>query len=86
MLRPAAAADVEETYHLYETRRDGYGDEYLSVVSQALEAIERRPQLAPVVFGDIRRQLLKHFPQGLFYRVIDDQVVVLACLPARRNP
>jgi hypothetical protein len=85
VLRPAAAAEVEETYGLYEARRDGYGDEYLSVFGDALEAIRRRPQSAPVVHADVRRELLMRFPQGLYYRVIDDQVVVVACLPARRS-
>jgi hypothetical protein len=85
VLRPAAAADIELSYGVYESRRDGFGDEYLSVLDQALDVLERRPLSAPVVCGETRRQLLERFAQGLFFRLIDDQVVVIACLPVRRG-
>ena len=39
-----------------------------------------------MVQRDIRRQLLKRFPYGLFYRLIHDQVVVVACFHAKRSP
>jgi hypothetical protein len=39
-----------------------------------------------VVLRDIRRQLLKRFPYGLFYRLIEGQVVVVACFHAKRSP
>ena len=79
VLHPAAAAEVEETYRWYESRRDGLGDEYLSVFERALEVIRAHPDSAPVVHGDVRRQLLRRFPQGLFYRLVERQVVVVAC-------
>jgi toxin ParE1/3/4 len=86
ILRPEAAADVEEACRWYEARRQGLGDEFLEVVGEALEFIGAHHESAPIVHRDARRQLLRRFPHGIFYRVIQDQVVVLGCFHARRNP
>jgi plasmid stabilization system protein ParE len=86
ILRPAAAADVEEAWRWYESRREGLGDEFLEVVGETLEAVRVHPEAAPVVHRDIRRRLLTRFPYGLFYRLIGGQVVVVACFHASRSP
>ena len=82
----AAAADVEDAVRWYEAQRDGLGDEFLETVRATLEAIRLRPQSAPIVHRDMRRQLLRRFPCGLFYRIVENQVVVLACFHAKRSP
>ncbi len=86
ILRPEAAADVEEACRWYEARRQGLGDEFLDVVGEAIEYIGTRNESAPIVHRDLRRQLLKRFPYGILYRVIHGQVVVLGCFHARRTP
>lgn len=86
VFRPAAAADVEDAYLWYEAQRAGLGGEFLQVVAVAVEAVRLHPLSAPLVHGGIRRQLLRRFPYGLFYRLVGGQVVVLACLHAKRSP
>lgn len=86
VLRPAAAADVEEAYRWYEAQREGLGREFLQVVGAALAELRQRPLSAPLVHQGIRRLLLRRFPYGLFYKLIRGQVVVLACFHAKRNP
>ena len=86
IFRPAAAADVEDAWRWYEARRDGLGEEFLGVVQATLEQIEGHPESAPVVYRDIRRQLLRRFPYGLFYRLLEGQVVIVACFHAKRDP
>jgi plasmid stabilization system protein ParE len=86
VLRPAAAADVEDAWRWYEARREGLGDEFLDAVQASLESICAHPEAAPLVHGDIRRLLLRRFPYGLFYRLIRGQVVVVACFHAKRSP
>ena len=83
ILRPAAAADVEDAWRWYEARREGLGDEFLEVVRATIETIGAHPESAPVVHRDIRRQLLRRFPYGLFYGLIREQVVVVACFNAK---
>lgn len=45
-----------------------------------------KPEIFPVVHRQTRRALLRRFPYGLYYRIVDDQIVVVACMHGRRNP
>ena len=86
ILRPAAAADIEEAYRWYEARRAGLGQEYLESVQRALDLVMENPRAYPIVHRDARRALLRRFPYGLFYRLIREQVIIVACFHAKRNP
>jgi toxin ParE1/3/4 len=86
ILRPAAAADVEGAYRWYENQRAGLGEEFPAVVQAGLELIAAHPLAAPVVHRDTRRLLLRRFPYGVFYRFVKDEIVVVGCLHAKRNP
>ena len=86
IFRPAAAADVEDAYRWYETQQIGLGDGFLDGVRAALEAIEAAPESYAVVHRDTRRALLRRFPYGLYYRIIANQVIVVACFHAKRDP
>ena len=86
VLRPAAAADIEDAYQWYERRRNGLGDEFLASVSSCLESIAWQPEQYPEVYRHTRRALLQRFPYGIFYRISSDDVLVIACFHARRNP
>ena len=44
VLRPAAAADVEDAWSWYEARREGLGGEFLDVVQASLEFIRVHPE------------------------------------------
>jgi toxin ParE1/3/4 len=87
LFRAAAAADVEEAPHRwYQDRRGGLGDEFLAAVAETLEAIQRQPAAAALEHRDVRRRLLNRFPYGLYYRLIDERIVVVACFHAKRHP
>jgi plasmid stabilization system protein ParE len=84
--RPAAAADVEEAFLWYEAQRPGLGEEYLEAVSRALIAIRESPRLHGVIHRDVRRVSLRRFPYSVFYRILDQDVVVVGCFHASRDP
>ena len=86
VFRAAAAADVEEAYRWYEAQRAGLGDEFLASVQTALDLILDHPEGAPVLHRDTRRLLLRRFPYGIHYRLVEGQVVVVACFHAKRKP
>lgn len=86
IFRPAAAADVEDAYRWYEAQQPGLGEEFLAAVRAILESMVANPERVPVVHRQTRRALLRRFPYGLYYRIVDDQIVVLACMHGRRNP
>ena len=86
VLRPAAAADVEAAYRWYEQQQVGLGDEFLDAVRGTLRAIEMNPAAHAVAHRNTRRSLVRRFPYAVFYRVIGEHVVIVACMHARRNP
>ena len=86
LFRPAAAADVEEAFDWYERQRRGLGEEFLAAVAAILERIGANPDQFPVIHRETRRALLRRFPYGLYYRVIERQVVVVGCMHAMRDP
>lgn len=86
VLRPAAAADIEDAYRWYRKRDTSFGDDFLKEVDNAVTRITEHPKAYRVLYRDTRRVRLERFPYGLFYRAYDDQIVVVACMHARRDP
>jgi plasmid stabilization system protein ParE len=82
----AAEADIQDAFAWYDRRGSRLGQEFLSAVVSAAALIDQSPQLYAPVYRDVRRARLRRFPYALFYRVVDDVVVVFACMHLRRNP
>ncbi len=83
---PEAEEDLREAKAWYERCREGLGDEFLSCIEETIESIRCTPFLYGVVYKDVRRALVRRFPYGIFYRVAEDRVVVLAVFHASRDP
>jgi toxin ParE1/3/4 len=66
IVRPEAEDDIVDAYRWFEERRDGLGDDFLSVVEQAFETIERSPEAFRVVHKQVRRVLTRRFPFAAF--------------------
>lgn len=45
LVRPAAAADIEEAFHWYEGQRPGLGDGFRSELKATLDRVAANPQL-----------------------------------------
>jgi toxin ParE1/3/4 len=86
ILRPAAAADIEDAISWYEQQRPSLAAEFLEAVNRALAGIATSPHLASVVHRNTRRSLLQRFPYAIYYRVYPDAVVIVACMHGRRDP
>ena len=86
IVRPAAAADIDEAFLWYETQRPGLGREFLAAADTLIDAIVEHPLRYPVVRRNTRRALLRRFPYALYFRIYDDVIVVVACMHGRRNP
>ena len=79
IVRPAAAADIEDAYQWYESQRLGLGEEFLAALRSTRDRMLEHPEAFPVLHRDTRRALIpRRFPYGLFYRVYGDTIVVVA--------
>lgn len=80
-----AARDVERGFAWYEEQRAGLGAQFREELDKTLAAVAANPESNPVVRARIRRAVLRRFPYLVFY-VVDQEIVVLACLHASRDP
>ena len=87
LVRPAAAADIENAYQWYEQQRAGLGAEFLAALRATMDLVLIHPEAFPVIHRETRRVLLRHrFPYGLLYRTHGETLVVVACMHAKREP
>ena len=86
IIRPAAAAEIDEAYLWYESQRTGLGEEFLVEVNGTLERIGEMPELYAVLRRDTRRAMLGRFQYSLLYRLAGDEVIVVSCFHGKRDP
>jgi plasmid stabilization system protein ParE len=80
-----AEGDLEEGYRFYVSQADGLGTYFLDTLYSDIDSLAYFAGMHRVVLG-YHRLLSKRFPFAVYYRVVDDEVLVFAVLDCRRNP
>ena len=86
VFKPEAAAEADEAFLWYESRRQGLGSEFLLALDACLARIQRHPNASTIVHSGLQRALLRHFPYGVFYLADDSNVTVYAVFHCKRDP
>ncbi len=86
LFRPEAEAELIEAAEWYETRGLGLGAEFLRALDATIANIARHPFASRVVFGEVRRALLRRFPYSVIYALPDDEILIVACIHGKRDP
>ena len=86
-----AKSELRKSALWYEEKRDGLGEDFISVVECALEIIEERPrQFTQLNVGsedrEVRRCVLKRFPYLIIFEICADEVLVIAIAHSKRKP
>jgi hypothetical protein len=81
----AAEKDLEEGCRFYDLQALGLGSYFLDSLYSDIDSLAYFGGIHQVVFG-YYRQLSKRFPIAVYYRIIDNVVVVFAVLDCRRKP
>jgi hypothetical protein len=81
----SAEEDLEEGSRFYEAQSPGLGSYFLDSLYSDIDSLAYFGGIHQIVFG-YHRQLSKRFPFAVYYRIIDDLVVIFAVLDCRRNP
>ncbi|MEP7011018.1 MAG: type II toxin-antitoxin system RelE/ParE family toxin [Acidobacteriota bacterium] len=81
-----ASTDVQKAYRWYEEQRPGLGEDFLTGLKQAEDLAAALPLACPRVHRNTRRALLRRFPYGLYFRLGDNELIVVACYHASRDP
>jgi len=72
--------------HWYEGEEAGPGRRFRLAIDELAERMSENPRLFPVVFKNVRRALLRRFPYSLFFVVEGNDLTVIACFHASRDP
>jgi toxin ParE1/3/4 len=81
-----AEREMTDAASYYEAQRKDLGKQFLAAVRDALTGIQINPLLFPLVEGDVRRARTKNFPYGVLFRVMPDQLVIVAVMHLHRDP
>jgi toxin ParE1/3/4 len=84
--RPEARTELLEIRRWYDRQRPGLGAEFGDEADRALSTLAQNAVAFQRVHGEIRRIRLHRFPYAIFYRILGDEVVVLAVMHGRRHP
>lgn len=72
-----AKGDMGRIWSHYEKQRPGLGNDFLDELGAAVRLVRDFPLAPPEFWKGSRRVLLKRFPYGAAYRVIEDEIQVI---------
>jgi len=82
---PQAEAEMIEAAAYYESQQRDLGKRFLASVRNAIDNIVINPHLYPVVHLDVRRCLTRTFPFGVLFRILADQIIIVAVMHLHRH-
>ena len=83
---PDAEAELIETAQFYERRVSTLGAQFLDAADQAIAAILEAPERWSIIEEDVRHYLMPRFPYAIYYRVLSDEIRILAFKHHSRHP
>ncbi len=86
IVAPEVEQDISTAYTLYEQRRRGLGEEFLSCVDACIQGICRIPEMYATIYENYRRALVRRFPYSVFYEFENDTVTIYCVLHNSRDP
>jgi plasmid stabilization system protein ParE len=86
IFRPQADQEVQSARQWYDDQRPGLGVQFADAIDEAVERIASNPLAFPAVYGETRRAVVRRFPYGIYFRVLQDEIIVTAVIHGRRHP
>jgi len=86
IFHPAVAIEIKASYEWYQNQSEGLGDDFLSELESAYQAIIELPDTWPKFNIHYRRFLLSKFPFSVVYRENKYSIFVLTVMHNSRKP
>jgi plasmid stabilization system protein ParE len=80
-----AAQEMEQSSVFYEKQKKGLGTDFLARLADALRQCEEFPESGTLVAPNVRRMLVSRFPFGVYYRIQDEEIIIVAVGHLRRK-
>jgi plasmid stabilization system protein ParE len=59
--------------------------EFMQCIDAALTRIYSNPRVFPVVYGSLRRAVVRRFPFAILYEITAEEIQIIAVFHSRRN-
>lgn len=82
----SVSQDLIAGYLFYEKQSAGLGNYFIDSLFSDIDSLQIYAGIHPIYFGKYHRMLSKRFPFAIYYRIVDNEVMVYAVLDCRRNP
>lgn len=83
---PEVELEIQESFIWYEEQAEGLGEDFVSELESAYQAILELPVVWPIFKGKFRRHILARFPFSVIYRQSADTIFVVAVMHHSRKP
>jgi plasmid stabilization system protein ParE len=83
---PDAESELAEARQWYAHQQEYLDVDFMSRIDEALIRIVNNPFSYPVVYGTLRRAVVRRFPFAIFYEITTDEIQVIAVFHSRRDP
>jgi toxin ParE1/3/4 len=81
-----AERELNDAALYYEQESAGLGIKFLNEVESNVGCIVANPKPCQKIRGEVHRRVLRKFPYGILYSVIDRNIRVLAIMNLKRKP
>jgi len=86
VFHPDVASEVKASHDWYQEQAAGLGDDFITELESAYEAVVELPKTWPKFHKGSRRFLLIKFPFSVIYKVTDSHIFVVAVMHNSRRP
>jgi toxin ParE1/3/4 len=86
IFHPDIELEVKASYKWYQNQADGLGEDFLTELEAAYQAIVELPDTWPKFQLGFRRFLLSKFPFSVIYRSSQETIFVVAVMHNSRKP
>ena len=84
--RAAARADVRRAAAWYAERSSQAATGFHEELTAAIALIETAPEAFPIRYRGVRRVSLRRYPYGVYYRVSEEAIEIIAVLHGKQHP
>jgi plasmid stabilization system protein ParE len=81
-----AQFELDEAIEYYNSEKTGLGDEFLLEALDAINRIQEFPEAWQVFSKSSRRCLMRRFPYGVVFQILQNEVLILAVAHLHRDP
>lgn len=83
---PAARAEVRRALKFYQKESLQAAEDFVAFLDDAIELVVSEPLIGHPFRGGCRRKVFTQFPYSLIYRLVGDDIQIVAVMHHRRKP